>query len=102
MTANINLCKELSDGMVKLGFSEKAVQHFKTSKQYVIAYDDSPPVQRTMLIMYFYNLIMYKEEPIPNNIRVALNVATESLAWYEDMMTIVLPFILVNEETFYG
>jgi len=101
MNEDLNLCKELSDGMVKLGFSEKSVEHFKNSKQYIVAFNDQLPVQRTMLIMYFYNLIMYKEEPIPNNIRIALNAATESLAWYEDMMTIVLPFIRVNEAIFY-
>ncbi len=101
MKTELNLCKELSEIMVKLGFSEKAIEHFKTSKQYVMSYDDQPSVQRTMLIMYFYNLIMYKQEPVPNNIRIALNAATESLAWYEDMATIVLPFIQANEAVFY-
>jgi len=99
---DLNLCKELADAMVRLGFSEKAIEHFKSSPQYTTCYESSAPVQRTMLIMYFFNLIMYKEEPIPNNIRIGLNAATESLNWYEDMATIVLPFILVNQETFYS
>ena len=97
----LNLCKEIVYTMVKLGFSKKAIEHFKNSSQYANAYNSSAPVQRTMLIMYFYNLIMYKEEPIPHNIRIGLNAATESLAWFEDISGIVLPFILVNESVFY-
>jgi len=102
MEHELNLCKQIAETMVKMGFSEKAVEHFKTSQQYVMTYQDDPSVQRTMLIMYFYNLIMYKEHPVPNHIRIAMSVATNNLAWYEDIVTTLLPFILVNEETFYS
>lgn len=98
----LNLCEELTKTMVKLGFKEEAINHFKSSPQFATAYNSSAPVQRTMLIMYFYNLIMYKPEPVPKNIRIGLNAATESLAWYEDMSTIVLPFIQVNQDIFYS
>ncbi len=100
--SELNLCKEIADTMVTIGFSEKAIEHFKTSEQYVTAYNSSAPVQRTMLIMYFYNLMMYKEEPIPRNVRIALNAATASLPWYEDVVTIILPFLRVNENVFYA
>ena len=97
----LNLCEELSNVMVKLGFKEEAINHFKSSQHYITSYNSSAPVKRTMLIMYFYNLMMYKSEPIPKNIRIALNAATGSLVWYEDMATIVLPFLQVNQDIFY-
>lgn len=100
--SELNLCKEITDVMVKIGFSEEAINHFKSSQQFATCYNSPAQVQRTMLIMYFYNLIMYKEEPIPNNIRIGLNAATESLHWFEDIATIVLPFIFANQDRFYN
>ncbi len=97
----LNLCKEISDAMVKIGFSEKAVEDYKTSSQYVTAYDSSAPIQRTMLIMYFYNKLMSAGEMVPRNIRIGLNAATDSLVWYEDLVGIVLPFLHANQDRFY-
>jgi len=47
----LNLCEELSNVMVKLGFKEEAINHFKSSQHYITSYNSSAPVQRTMLIM---------------------------------------------------
>lgn len=99
---NLNICKELATAMEKQGFSETSIRKFKESEQYITTFNDTPEVQKTMLTMYFYNLLMYRPEPIPTNIRIGLNAANSAQAWLEDMITVVLPFIRVNEDKFYG
>ena len=97
----VNICKEVISSMEKQGFSIKSVEIVKGSQQYIDAYDKGPDIQRTMLTMLLFNLMMYKEHPIPRNVRIGLNVATDSLAWLDDIVTIVLPFLKANEETFF-
>lgn len=96
-----NLCQELVKAMEKQGFSEKSITTIKQSQHYTDAYDKGPDVQRTMLTMLFFNLTMYKEHPIPRNVRIGLNVATDSMAWLDDIVTVVLPFLRVNEDVFF-
>lgn len=99
---NLNVNKELIDAMERQGFSEKAIKHLKESENFIKSYSEAAAIQKTMLTMYFYNLLMYQKSPVPTNIRIGLNAATEAQAWVEDMITIVLPFIRANEETFYS
>lgn len=99
---NTNVTKEILLAMERQGFSENSIKSFKESEAYVKSYSDAPEIQKTVLTMYFFNLLMYKKEPIPVNIRIGLNAATEYQAWLDDMITIVLPFIRANEEVFYS
>lgn len=96
-----NLCQELVKAMEKQGFSEKSISTVKSSSHYIEAYDKGQDVQRTMLTMLFFNLTMYQQEPIPRNIRIAMNVATSAPAWFDDINTVVLPFLRANETVFF-
>lgn len=98
---SINLCQELVKAMEKQGFSEKSINTIKSSSYYIDAYDKGQDVQRTMLTMLFFNLTMYQKEPIPRNIRIGMNVANTAPAWFDDINTVVLPFLRVNETVFF-
>lgn len=97
----INLCQELVKAMEKHGFSEKSISTIKHAPYFTDAYDKGQDVQRTMLTMLLFNMLMYKQEPVPRNIRIALSVATTSIAWFDDVNTVILPFMKANEAVFF-
>lgn len=96
----LNLCKELLLTMEKMGFSVEHVNKLKDDKRFYDCYDKNPSIQRTVLTMIFYDLIMYTGKTIPVEIRISMNAAKEPSVWLEDITTSVLPFILVNAEDF--
>ena len=99
---SLDVCKELVSAMTRLGFREDSVNQVKRSTQYINACAEAPEMQKTILTMLFYNLLMYKPNPIPTNIRIALNAANTASAWLDDMATAVLPFMQANEDTFFA
>lgn len=87
--------------MEKLGFSETAIQQIKNSEHYIKTFNESPEIQKTTLTILFYNILMYKPNPVPTEIRIGLNAANTALAWLDDMTTTVLPFLAVNADVFF-
>ena len=99
---NTNLCAEVVTEMERLGFSQSSVNTVKGTSQFIDGYEQNNTLQRTMLTMLFYNILISSPTPAPAHIRLALNVATDSMGWWDDMRLVILPFIKVNEEKFFA
>lgn len=97
----VNLCTEIIDEMRRLGFEETSIQRVTSNERFQSAFDKDPILQRTMLTMVFYNVLIAPNKTLPINIRLALNVATDVNGWLEDMKLSILPFIKINESDFF-
>lgn len=98
---DLNLCKELVGEMRKLEFRESSVLKITGNERYVNAFDKEPVMQRMMLTMLFYNVLISTDKTVPTPIRMSLNVATDVTGWLEDMKLSILPFLKLNEDVFF-
>lgn len=98
---NTNLCAEVVTEMERLGFNQSSVNTVKGTSQFIDGYEQNNALQRTMLTMLFYNILTNGKTLAPSHIRIALNVATDTLGWWDDMRLVILPFLKVNEELFF-
>lgn len=101
MTTQLDLSSLITEAMTKVGISAASVDRFKQDPNYINSTGKHPNIQRTLLTVALYDLLISQPKPVPTNIRVALNAANDNLYWYEDMLTILLPFIQVNEDKFF-
>lgn len=97
----INLCEEIINTMKRLGFTDTSIETLRTNQKFINAYNKEAGLQRTMLTMLFFDILMFQPKPVPTNIRIALNVATDPVVWLGDMRGTVLPFMRVNEGEFF-
>lgn len=99
----INMCNELVKVIDTLNFSEKSKSAIINSQKWIEAYDKETSVQRTMLIMLFYNILMNgrTKDVVPSRIRLSLNVSTDMRGWLDDMSIVILPYLKLNEEYFF-
>lgn len=97
----IDLCSEIIKGMERLGFKQSSTDLIKNNIKFIDALDKESNLQRTMLTMQFFDVLLLQPKQVPKNIRIALNVATNPLHWLEDMTSTVLPFMRRNEEDFF-
>lgn len=98
----INLCTEITNEMVRLGFKESSVSSVKSKQQYIDAFNQQNPIQRTLLTMIFYNIFIEASFTVPSQIRLALNIANDVPSWVDDIKLVILPFLLENEAAFFG
>ena len=99
-TQDLNLCNEVVKELIKIGVNETFINNFKTTELFISAYDKSPHVQKTILTMLFYKLIMYSNLKVDKNIRIALADKTEINSWLDDVKLVLIPFIRFNGATF--
>jgi len=98
---NINVCQELLESLKGLEFNENSINKIKSNIQFINAYDKHHVLQRTMLTMLFYNILMFKDINIPIQVRLALNSGNDVLSWLDDIKLVILPFLKINEEIFF-
>lgn len=98
---DLNLCTELVKEMERLGFEEKSIMVVKTSRHFIEAFDKPQPVQKTMLTMVLYNILLGKSAAAPAHVRLALSTSNDSTGWLDDMKLAILPFLKNNEESFF-
>lgn len=96
-----NFCSGVVAEMERLEFRVSSVNAVKAQPQFSEAFDKNEQLQRTMLTMLFYNLLISGQTPAPAHIRLALNVATDVNGWWDDMRLVILPFLKQNEDFFF-
>lgn len=99
--SNINLCQITIDEMIKLGFKESSINYIKNNKYYMSAYNSHYLLQKALLTTIFFRVLMYSNVKVPNQIRLALNIANDSLEWLDDLKLVILPFLKENEDIFF-
>ena len=98
---DINVCEEILRDMRNLEFNESSIELIKRDPRFIEAYSKENVLQKTMLTMVFYNVLMNGNSVVPSQIRLGLNIATSVEGWLEDMKLVVLPFLKVNEDVFF-
>lgn len=98
----INLCDELVKEMRKLQFNEASIEVIKSDGKFIEAYDKQPIIQKTILTMLLYNVLMNSNTIVPSQIRIALNASNDVIGWLDDIKLVILGFLKVNEETFFS
>lgn len=101
MTIETNYCAGVVAEMERLEFKQSSVNTVKGTTQFIDAYDKNDQLQRTMLTMLFFNILISGTHPAPTQIRLALNVATDVAGWWDDMRLVILPFLKENEDLFF-
>lgn len=98
---SLDLTQEITKEMQKLQFSEKSIAVIHNHKFYSLAQSQDLQQQRLTLAMLFYELLTEPDVPAPSQIRLALNIAVNPVAWIDDMRLVVLPFLKNNEDKFF-
>lgn len=97
----INLCEDIVRQMKSLEFKNDSISVITNDARFVEAYNKDSNLQKTILTMLFYNVLMSGPFNVPSQIRIALNIATSVEGWLEDIKLVILPWLKVNEETFF-
>lgn len=98
---NINICQITIDEMTKLGFRESSINRIKNNEYFISAYHSHYSFQRALLSTILFRILLYSNVKIPNQIRLALNIATDSTGWLDDLKLVILPFLKENEDIFF-
>lgn len=96
-----NFCSEVVSEMERIGFQQSSVNAVKATQQFIDGYDKNNVLQKTMLTMLFYNILISGTHTAPSHIRLALNVAGDVNGWWDDMRLVILPFLKENEHLFF-
>ena len=96
-----NYCADVVTEMERIGFKQSSVNTVKSTQQFIDAYDKNDQLQRTMLTMLFFNILIGSHPPAPAHIRMTLNLALDVAGWWDDMRLVILPFLKANEEKFF-
>jgi len=103
MTVELDLCKEILKEMTKLEFKESSIRQIQYSSYFIEAVNKEAPMQRALITTVFFRLMVDRgDKYIPKEIKLGLNMANDVLGWLEDMKLVVLPFLKLNEERFFG
>ena len=70
------------------------IQNNKRSNQCI---NDDTAQQKIYLSMVLYDLLNLFPGIVPMQIRLALTVATDTTAWFDDIKTTIIPFIKENQ-----
>lgn len=101
LVQELNLCEELIKEMVKLEFSEESITYVRSQSGYAEAWNKEERIQKSMLIMTLYGILVQSESVVPSQIRLALNIANDVIAWLDDIRLVILPFMKANEDKFF-
>jgi len=99
---NLNLCNEIIGEMERLEFDKSSIDFVKANPQFVDAYNKNEVLQKTMLIMVFYGIIINASIPTPTNVRLALNIAPDVKGWLDDMKIAILPWLKGNQASYFN
>lgn len=92
----------IMDTMGKMGFRQSSINLIAGSTKVAECQGLPTHSQRTILIMMFYDILMYKPGiKVPNQIRIGLSAADDSLTWFDDIVRVVLPYMRELEDIFF-
>lgn len=98
----MDLCSEIVKEMTKLEFSQRAVDVVKNDVRFIQAIPEPTPVQKTLITMTFYGILMKSTlSSPPLQVRLALNAGTTSESWLDDIKLVILPWLKINEERYF-
>ena len=100
-SSEFDLCEELVKAMHQLDFQQKSIDKITSDHFYQASLNQANIVQKTNLIVVLTNTLMAGPWVVPSEIRIALNISTDILSWFDDVKLYVLPFIKKNEESFF-
>ncbi len=97
----LNLCDLLLDEMKKLEFNTICINYVKRSQIFIDAFHKESVMQRSLLSVLLYKIMMYSNINVPKEIRLALNMSNDSVGWLNDIKLVILPYLRENEEVFF-
>ena len=100
-SSEFDLCEELVKAMHQLGFEQRTIEKITSDHFFQASQGQTNMVQKTNLIVLLTNTLMSGPWVVPSEIRIALNISTDVLSWFDDVKLYVLPFIKKNEESFF-
>lgn len=98
----IDLCETMITEMRKLEFSDRSIEAVRNSQQFQQALGKPDTYQRTYLTMLINKIFTMGPWVVPAEIRLSLNIATDCYGWSDDLKLVLLPFLKVNEESFFA
>jgi hypothetical protein len=101
MNIELNLCQAIVDGMKRFEFNQKSIDSVVNNVEFAQANDKPASLQKTVITMVFFNILISGATPAPGHIRIALNVALDVNGWLDDMNNTILPWLKSNEDYFF-
>lgn len=101
-TQDVNLTAEVIRLFKQQEVSESIIYAITSHNQFTYAQDKPPQVQRALITSILFRLILSLNVPVPKEIRLSLNVATNTLGWLSDLNLVIVPFIKLNEQHYRG
>lgn len=98
---NLNLCAVMIEEMVKLEFKQESIAAIQNTAQFINAYNQPETLQRTALTLVISRIFAMGEYVVPAQIRLALNISTDTRGWTDDLKLVLLPFLKMNEPYFF-
>jgi len=97
----INLCDEILKEMVNLEFNTTAILKVKDEIHKKNAESVAPNIQKVLLTIIFFKILVNGKHIPPSEIRLALNSGESYVDWLQDFKLIILPFLKENENKFF-
>lgn len=98
---NLNLCEEVIKEAQRLCLKQSGLDAIKTNQTFIEAYDKNIGFQRSMLTTVLFKILVSANFQPPAQIRIALNSASDSNSWLDDIKIVILPFIVANQDSFF-
>lgn len=98
---NLNLCEEVIKEAQRLCLKQSGLDAIKTNQTFIEAYDKNIGFQRSMLTTVLFKILVSANFQPPAQIRIALNSASDSYSWLDDIKIVILPFIVANQDSFF-
>lgn len=97
----VNLCDEIIKEAKRINLSESCIKVIETNEIYRNVYNKSPIVQRKLLTVLLFKILMSAKFIPPAEIRLSLNSANDLISWLTDIKLTILPFIKANEDHYF-
>jgi len=92
---------DLLEAFKKAGLSAENLNQLQINPEFTKAVGQEPPIQKTILTIALYNLVMFKGGDVPKPIRLALNMGRDVVGWRDDIVSTVIPFVVANQDVFF-
>lgn len=96
-TSKLDLCKELIFTMKDYEFQEKEIEKVTSNHLFIDALSKEPGLQKAILTLMLYRIVVYSKIEVTRNIKLALNATVGNLHWLDNIKLSVIPFIRDNK-----
>ena len=98
---NVNLCEEILKEAQRLGLKQSGLETIQTNQTFIDAYNQGMAFQRAAMTTLLFRILLSGSFQPPAQIRIALNSASDSNSWLDDIKIVILPFIVANQDSFF-